>query len=78
MTAELERDHLGPKSAANVLNQKANLLLITCEVIVEQRQLVSRLLEHADKLKTKLNEAIDANSGTIPSPPPTAAHADHR
>ena len=67
MTTELEREHLALKTAANVTGQKANMLLIACEVIMEQRQLTNRLLEHADKLKAKLNEDSKPTGGTISS-----------
>jgi len=65
MDTGLEREHLGLKAAANALHQKANLLLVACEVIMEHRQLNNRLLEHADKLRAKLNEANEPTGGTV-------------
>lgn len=78
MTTELEREHLALKAAANMTGQKANMLLIACEVIMEQRQLISRLLEHADKLKAKLNEDTKPTGGAIPGQAQPYAEPDSR
>jgi len=78
MTAELEREHLALKAAANALHQKANLLLVACEVIMEHRQLNNRLLEHADKLRAKLNETTEPTGGAVPgqAQPDAYPHTD--
>jgi hypothetical protein len=78
MTTELEREHLGLKAAANALNQKANLLLVAVEVIMEHRQLNNRLLEHADKLRAKLNEATESTGGAVPGQAQPNAQPDNR
>lgn len=78
MTAELEREHLALKAAANATSQKANALLIACEIIMEQRQLTSRLLEYTDKLRAKLNENTEPTGGAVPGQAQPNAQPDSR